>query len=237
MNKQLKIIIILSFMVSKQTYSQALWIFLLGDKVSTEKFQMGMNLSAASTWINDIENSTNRITWAFGGFAEWKLNEHWSFQPEMIMKNPGGARNLENYELDAPLAENQFEKNKTSVKLTYVSIPIYLKYKTKYLGLGFGPQFGLLYRASSVFEGKNITTGKQYEIKENIIHRTNNFDYGLSAMLEYYLMPKKKLMSMRIGIKYYYGFANITTNNITNRNSTLLITLAIPVGDETKTSK
>jgi len=236
MKKQIKILILIaSITISKQVYSQALWIFILGDKVSTEKFQMGMNLSAASTWINQIDNSTNRITWAFGGFAEWKLNKHWSFQPEMIMKSPGGAHHLSGYELSPPLKEEDFKNIKTSIKLTYFSIPIYIKFKTKYIGFGLGPQFGLLYRATTVFEGEEILTGKHHEIKENIITHTNNFDYGLSTMFEYYLVPKKGLMSMRIGIKYYYGFGDISTNNNTNKNSTLLLTFAIPVGDETKT--
>ena len=235
MRKQIIILlIIISVTISKQGYGQALWIFLLGDKVSTEKFQMGMNLSAASTWINPINNSSNRITWAFGGFAEWKINKHWSFQPEMIMKNPGGAHHLSKYELSPPLKEDDFKDIDTSVKLTYMSMPIYIKFKTKYIGFGIGPQFGLLYRAISVFEGEDILTKKQHKITENIYDRTNVFDYGLSTMLEYYLFPKKKLMTMRIGLKYYYGMGNISTNGSVNKNSTLLLTLAIPVGDETK---
>ncbi len=235
--KQLKyLVLIISLLSIKPVMSQAMWIFLLGDKVSTEKFQMGMNLSLTSSWLRDFNGQNYHISWGFGGFAEVKLNDKWSFQPETLVKSPGGEDNIKDYQLKAPLVDSLFTSSKTSIKLTYFSVPLYIKYKTKYVGFGFGPQIGLLYRAQTVFKGEGIN-GDNYQITENILPDTYLFDYGITGLLEFYLVPKKKLMSMRIGIKYYYGISPISKYDSSIHNSTFLFTVGIPIGDESKTNK
>jgi len=66
------IFIILSLSI-KPVMSQALWISLLGDKVSTEKFQMGMNLSLTSSWLQDFNGNNYHISWGFGFIPQSKL--------------------------------------------------------------------------------------------------------------------------------------------------------------------
>lgn len=214
--------------------AQALWIFLLGDKVSTEKFQMGTNVSLAYTNFDGLTDADYRLDWAFGGFAEVKITDKWSFQPEMMIKSPAGAKTIYDYKLEAPLVDSLFAKRNTHYRFTYFSLPLYMKYKTKYIGFGLGVQVGVVYKAKSIFEGETVG-GYEYKIAKSIIKdKVNYFDVGATAMLEYYLFPKKKLMSMRLGIKYYYGFISPLKYEPSARNSVLMVTWGIPVGDEGK---
>lgn len=228
------ILIFLLIISANIANSQALWIFLLGDKVSTEKFQMGTNISLAYTNIEGLQNATYRLDWAFGGFAEVKITDKWSFQPEMMIKSPAGTKNIYNYKLEHPLADSLFTNRSTHYRFVYFSLPLFMKYKTKYIGFGLGAQVSLMYKAKSYFKGET-TSGYSYKIEENILkEKVNYFDVGVNAMIEYYLFPKKKLMSMRIGLKYYYGFLSPLKGENNINNSIFMLTFGIPVGDETK---
>jgi len=235
MIKKISFIIFLTI-ASSYTYSQALWIFLLGDKVSTEKFQMGTNISLAYTNLEGLQDADYRIDWAFGGFAEIKITDKWSFQPEMMIKGPAGAKNIYDYELEGPLVDTLFSNRETHYRFTYFSLPLYMKFKTKYIGFGLGPQIALMYRAKSFFKGTSQNDFK-YKIEKELIRnkdKINYLDVGITAMIEYYLFPRKKLMSMRIGLKYYYGFISPLKNESNINNSIFMLTWGIPIGDETK---
>ena len=219
---------------SSYSYSQALWIFLLGDKVSTDKFQMGTNVSLAYTNLEGLQDAAYRLDWAFGGFAEIKITDKWSFQPEMMIKGPAGAKNIYNYELEGPLVDSLFTKKTTHYKFTYFSLPLFMKFKTKYIGFGLGTQIAYMYKARSYFDGKT-DSGYEYKISKGLIkENVNHFDIGVTAMLEYYLFPKKELMSMRISLKYYYGFLSPIKAESNINNSIFMLTWGIPIGDETK---
>ena len=200
-----KLILIFLFVISVGVAnSQALWIFLLGDKVSSEKFQMGTNISLAYTNLEGLQNATYRLDWAFGGFAEVKITDKWSFQPEMMIKGPSGAQNIYNYQLEKPLADSLFSNRSTHYRFVYFSLPLFMKYKTKYIGFGIGTQVSYMYKAHSYFKGKT-ENDFTYKIEKSILKdKVNRFDIGVTALIEYYLLPKKKLMSMRIGLKYYF---------------------------------
>ncbi len=233
MYKKISFIIFLT-LASSYTYSQALWIFLLGDKVSSEKFQMGTNISLAYTNIEGLQDAVYRLDWAFGGFAEIRINNKWSFQPEMMIKGPAGAKNIYNYELEKPLVDTLFSSIATHYKFTYFSLPLYIKYKTKYIGFGLGTQVAIMYNGRSFFDGKT-KSDYNYKIEKKLTkEKVNIFDVGVTAMIEYYLFPKKKLMSMRIGIKYYYGFLSPLKEESNINNSIFMVTWGIPVGDERK---
>jgi hypothetical protein len=226
--------LVLLFFIINIANSQALWIFLLGDKVSTEKFQMGTNISLAYTNLEGLKDATYRLDWAFGGFAEVKITDKWSFQPEMMIKGPAGAKNIYNYELESPLIDTLFSNRTTHYRFTYFSLPFFMKYKTKFIGFGFGPQVSVMYKGRSFFEGKT-KTNYEYKIEKRLTkEKVNMFDVGVTAMIEYYLFPKKKLMSMRISLKYYYGFLSPLKNETDINNSIFMLTWGIPIGDETK---
>jgi len=71
--------------------SQVLLALLFGDKLSTEKFQLGIPLNF--TWSNfQGPNGTKMLfDWGFGMFGEIRLSERWSLQPEIIIKTPAGS--------------------------------------------------------------------------------------------------------------------------------------------------
>ena len=73
---------------------QAILIILFGDKLSTEKFQLGINADLTWSDLSGISDTKMRMSWSFGAYGEIKLSNHWRLQPELTIKTPAGAKNL-----------------------------------------------------------------------------------------------------------------------------------------------
>ena len=67
---------------------------LFGDKLSTEKFQLGINADLVWSGYTGAGSYDPRFSWAFGAYGEIKLSERWHLQPEITLKTPAGANDL-----------------------------------------------------------------------------------------------------------------------------------------------
>jgi len=150
--KKFALFIILLTCAASLAHSQVLIALLVGDKLNSDKFELGVNL--VGNWQNftGMEGTKNRFSLGFGIYGTMKLSEKLSIQPELLFKDPRGAANVSpdvfgNANLD-PLLANAT----VSAKLAYVSIPVLIKYSvTPQLSLGFGPQIGILTSAKKVY--------------------------------------------------------------------------------------
>jgi len=66
---------------------------------------------------------------------------------------------------------------------------------------------------------------------KELIHK---FDVGAFAMAEIYLTPSHPKTSMRISLRYYFGFLDPIKNYSGVHNSTLMATFGIPIGGKSK---
>jgi len=210
-------------------HSQVLIALLFGDKLSSEKFQLGINLVGNWQNVTGWEGTKNRFSIGFGIYGTWKLSKKFALQPELLFKDPRGAAGVPadvfgNANLD-PLLENAA----VTMKLAYVSLPVLLKYHlTPSFSLGFGPQIGYLSSARNEYVAQ-VYSEEDLIFKDDIKSRLNKFDFALAFNLEYKLMRKR---GIHIGIRYYLGLTDIIKNNPGNsvRNSVIQINLGIPVG-------
>ncbi len=216
--------------------SQVMWILIFGDKLSNDRIQSGINVSLASVNYTGFDESKNLFTWALGGFTDIQLNEHWSLQPEFVFKSPTGANNLNSYfAFDTP-PDSLIKDPGIYIEGTSFSLPVFIKYETKYFGLGLGPQLSLAYSTNLYLSGKTLDDAT-LKLKNRMGEEIYKFDYGISSTLEFYLNPRKKQSSMRLGLKYYYGFGKVFKDKYTAHNSVFMISLGIPVVSKSQLEK
>jgi hypothetical protein len=208
--------------------SQVMWILLFGDKLSNDKIQSGINISVASVNYIGFNKSNYLNTWALGGFTDIQLNNHWSLQPEFVFKSPTGANNLNDYFSFLSPPDSLIKDANVYIEGVNFSLPIFIKYEARIFGFGIGPQFNLAYSTQLKLKGKTMDDS-QISLKKRYGDFINKFDVGMTAGLEFYLSPNKKQTSMRLGIKYYYGFLNVFKDKYEAHNSVLMLSLGIPV--------
>jgi hypothetical protein len=215
----------------QQAQGQVLLAILFGDKLSTENFQLGIKLDAAFTNLSEVEGAAYRRGWAFGAFGEINLSDKWSLQPELSMTAPGGAQEFLGSPPGDPELDEVFEDVLVTRKMAYTNLSFLVKYKAGRFGIGFGPQMGYLRKAEDVYEGKATGVG-DFTLTKNVIDDHGRFDFGLTANIEYFLSPEKKMLSPRIHITPYFGLKDTLEDNSGNavKNFSIQVGLGIPVG-------
>jgi hypothetical protein len=217
--------------------SQALLAILFGDKLSTETFQMGMNIDLGWSGVSSIDGSSLKRAFSFGAYGEFKLSDHWRLQPELTIKTPGGAQGLAYGDPAVPfeligdsLVDDAVLNGSVTRSAGYVSLPVLLKYVAGPIGIGAGGQVGYMTRANDRLES-DVLQG-QLQLEQDVTDALNRWDGGLVFSLEYALKPSLQMRSMRINAKYYLGLADTVKDNPGDavKNSILFVGLDIPVG-------
>ena len=98
--------------------------------------------------------------------------------------------------------------------------------------LEVGPQFGLMYNAWVDFFSDQ--DDKKIRIREFNKDKINKLDAGITVGTGYKLVPDT---GMTIGVKYYYGIANVYKKVSGTNNSSLFLKLNIPIGSGKKDKK
>jgi len=230
--KKIILVCLFSFSIVQMANAQALLIILFGDELSTETLQAGINADLSASNFTGMNGTDYRISWAFGAFFEIKLSENWSLQPELTIKTPAGANNMpSDYYLEEEIIDTLFNDINVTTSMNYISIPIYLKYTTGHWGFGAGPMFGYLTSATDTYSG-GTTFGDDFSLDRKVKDRFNNWDVGLTFMVDFLFAPEEKMRSTRLGLKYYMGLTDILNDNSGDAvsNSIFLLSLGIPIG-------
>ena len=95
----------------------------------------GLNIA---TLTGDVEDASSLIGFQIGGFAEIKISEKFSIQPELMYSSQGASSDLGG-----------------DLKLDYINIPVMAKfYVAKSFSLEAGPQIGFLVSAKA--DGEDV---------------------------------------------------------------------------------
>ena len=228
-------LLILTFTLTTTSNAQALLILLFGDKLSTNTFQMGINASAAASTIGGLGDADYRISWAFGAFGEIKLNSDWFLHFNLTLKTPGGAKSVNPLVPVPPEVDTLFSNPKVTRSLNYITLPVFLKYKISSFKIGIGAQIGYLTSADDTYD--DITyEGNEMTVVSNIRNELNEWDAGLTGLIDFYFETEKGLLSYGLSLTYYYGLTDMLKNNsgISWNNSVFLLSMIIPIGGHSK---
>lgn len=231
--KKAVVFMLLFVCAASLAHSQVLIALLLGDKLDSDKFELGVRLAGNWQGLTGIEGSDTHFRIGFGVYGTLKLSEKLSLQPELLFKDPRGAAGLSPETFGQADLDPLLEDAAVTMKLTYLSLPILLKYSlTPQLSLGFGPQIGYLTSATNVYVAE-VFAADDLVFKDKIKSALSDFDLALGFNLEYKLLKKN---GIHIGLRYYLGLTDIYKNNPGNpvKNSVFQINLGIPLGGKAK---
>lgn len=163
-------------------------------------------LNVADWGGEDADAVDAKIGFHVGGFANFKVSQKFSIQPELVYSTQGGK-------VDEP-------GDDAKIRFNYINIPVMLKYElVKGLDAQFGPQFG--FAVTRKFKRGDVTRDVNDDYK--------GFDFGLGLGASY------QFPATPVGIdaRYVFGLSRLDDNGdakIFNRVFQLGITYVLHTG-------
>jgi hypothetical protein len=229
--KKCVFLILLLFMPVQQARGQALLVLLFGDKLSTEKFQIGINALGSASNFSGVSGEKMRYSWGFGALGEVNLGDPLYLQFDLTVKTPGGASKIPWLVPGDPRLDSLFNDVSADLNLSYITLPVWIKYRAGAFKFGLGGQIGYMTGATEVYTGKTIV-GDDFALEKDRKGELNRWDYAVTGIIDWYFKPERKMKSMRLSLKYSLGLGDIIKDNTGDKvtNSVFLLSLGIPVG-------
>ena len=166
---------------------------------SDQKFHFGLKVSPTLAWLKPdtkgIEKGGSKLGFSYGIITEFRIQENYAFVTGLQVTYRGGKLNIPYTDF----AGNVY-KQKASLNLQYIELPIALKMKTNAFNkFKFFGQFGIV-------NGLNIRAkdGDNNDIKKNI----NSYNVAMSIALgsEYTLSGSTALVA---SLEFNNGFIDV----------------------------
>lgn len=190
------VIFTLSLMLSNFSSAQGLGV------------KAGLNMAQFSG--KDLGNVDFIWGFAFGGFVFWDIGEHFRIQPELLFNIKGSQK-------EDPIIEKM---DKMSTKLTYLDVPVLIKYKIRTKGklklnIFFGPTLGWNIKANMMLESGG-------DISEEDIDNIKNIDFGLIVGFGSIFINK-----ITVDLRYYQGLISINAADKTRNEKNRVLSLML----------
>lgn len=201
--KQIGLVLILFFALPAQ--SQIIMGLIFGDKLNTDKLAFGLHMDYG--WNNFSGVSEQKAVNAFnlGLFFNYKLDENWRANLEMLAKYKRGAKGMELYDLGNDTLNAQFYGASVRKQIPYLSLPMSIQYVFKNgIFLELGPQVSFRLKSKDLIQVSR--SEGELELERTTSKNVNPWDFGFLAGAGYKIGPSK-LVS--IGIRYQGGFSDV----------------------------
>ena len=226
-----KILLIFTLVIICHTAnSQVLISILLGDKLNSGKIEFGMDGGLNLATISGLDQGKYANYFNLGFYFDFKMkNPSWLFHTGVIVKSTMGIANLPVYSLHNDTLDKAFAGGDVDSKLAYFNVPLMMKYKfNKRFFAEAGPMLGLRTKCFDTFNKKVID-------KDDLSYKLENsdnykrIDVGMMAGVGYRLLGGN---GMNLGIRYYMGLMNISTDDLAPKqyNRSIYFVVGIPIG-------
>lgn len=153
----------------------------------------GMNIANFS---GDVEENSSKVSFHVGGFAEIKISDKLSIQPELLYSEQGTK--IDGFSTYLDYTEYTADIN---FRLSYINIPVMFKfYVDKSFYFELGPQLGILTGAKTVTK----LSGFNQEVKQDMKDFFKSTDFGLNFGAGYNFTDH-----LFANVRYNLGLANI----------------------------
>ena len=224
---KLKTMLILAMMlVGVNSQSQVLLSILFGDKLNSDGLEFGLEGGFNWSSISQLEADKRLSSFNLGFYFDFRLKNQWNIYTGVLVKAKLGDNELTPNDLTFLEIIPNAEEGTYSQKINYFVVPALLKYNFKNrIYLEAGPQFSLMHKAWVEFNSDidNRTT----KIKDFNKGMINPLDVGVTVGTGYKIMADS---GMTVGVKYYYGFANVYKGVPGTNNSSWFLKANIPIG-------
>ncbi|MCK5649768.1 MAG: PorT family protein [Gemmatimonadetes bacterium] len=190
----------------KPAEGQVLVAWLLGEKLTTENFNVGIDIGMNFSTLSGLENAERINGTLFGLFAEWRFHPRFHLQPGLLVLSKKGAQEIdpigfEDVELDPLVSGGTMTRN-----LDFLDIPILLQYAAgtdQGLRVGAGPQLNILLGGLDRYEGLT-SEGTRVIIEEDVKDQLETLEVGIALDVEYQLA-----FGIAIGVRYFHGLTDM----------------------------
>ncbi|CAM3756983.1 porin family protein [Flavobacterium gelidilacus] len=162
----------------------------------------GLNVT---TLTGDVEDANSLIGAHVGVFAEFKISDKFSFQPELLFSMQGAKEKYSGTETFGGNTYSYTEEAK--LKLSYINIPLMAKYYVaEKFSLEAGPQIGFLISANGDYEYSETLNGttSSESTSEDVKDSFKGVDFGLNFGFGYDFTEK-----LSLGARYNLGLGDI----------------------------
>ena len=214
-------------LIGVSSHSQVLLSLLFGDKLNSDGLEFGLEGGFNWSNISDLDANKSLSSFNLGFYFDIRLKNEWNLYTGVLVKAKLGDDELSANDLAfLEITPNEEENGTYSQKINYFVVPALIKYNFKNrMYLEAGPQFSLMYKAWVEFNSDH--DNKEIRTKDFNKDKINRLDAGITAGTGYKL---KEDGGMTIGVKYYYGFANVYKGVSGTNNSSLFLKVNIPIG-------
>jgi hypothetical protein len=182
----LALVLLAGLLTPPSAQGQVLISLLLGDKVSSEKFHLGLNVGLNISDVSGIDGTKARTGFTLGILGEWRFARSWYLQPELGVFYNAGAKNLPLGTFPIPPeVEDIVVADEVLWLLKYFTIPLLIKYGVaeNRLHLGVGPQIGFLTSSAFTFKGTS-SIGNKVTVEQDVKDGTTSTDAGVLFNVE-----------------------------------------------------
>ena len=162
----------------------SIFIFLgLSNSIIAQNIDFGLKTGLnISNFTGGDADRNNIFSFHAGGFAEFKLNQKFSLQPEILYSRQGSEA-----------------KNTVKVKVDYLAIPLMTKYYlSKNISFEAGPQVSFLINDKADFNDSSIPDAET---------DASSFDFGLNLGIAYNINS-----NLFAQVRYNYGITTVAEN-------------------------
>jgi len=207
---------------------QVLISILLGDALNTDKIEFGIVGGMNRSYINTISDASGQNNFDLGFYFHFMLKNSSYLSTGVLVKSNVGATGMPVYSLDDPNFDAIYQDGTLTKKIPvfYVPILFHQRFNNRWY-IEAGPQLGLIHKPVDIFEASKL--GGDLKFTLDVKDQYKHIDAGFLGGIGYKF--KKEIKSMAVGINYYYGLVDVSTDpDIKIKNSALYFYMKIPIG-------
>ena len=194
-----------SLFIATPARAQVLIGYLLGNVLSTKTFNIGFEIGANFSTLENLEGAERVNRTVFGLFYDWRFSEHFHLGGSMLPIAERGAQSLKpiptgDPDIDAQTADGTLERT-----IRYLELPVLLKWapdREKGIRIGVGPSLGLITGAIDRYTS-TTALGNKYVLENDIEGQLPGLDLGLSADVEW------RFAMLSIAARYTEGLTDL----------------------------
>ena len=192
-------------LASAPARAQVLIGYLLGEKLSTPDFNMGFEVGLNLTTLDGFADANRTSRAVFGLFGDWRFSENLHLGGAVLPIAGRGADGLKPIPTGDPAFDGQTAGGSMSRNLSYVEIPVLLKWAPKReegIRVGAGPSLGIVTGATDRYHTAT-PGGMSYTLERDIGGQVPGFDFGISVEAEW------RLPLLSIAARYTHGLTDM----------------------------
>jgi hypothetical protein len=209
--------------------SQVLITILLGDALNTDKIEFGLVGGMNRSYINTISESEGMNNFNLGFYFHILMKNNSYLSTGVLVKSNAGATGMPTYSLGNENFDAVYQDGTLTKKIScfYVPILFHQRFNNNRWYIEAGPQLGLIHKPTDIFETSILGGESKFTLEVKDAYKS--IDAGFLGGVGYKF--KKEIKSMAVGINYYYGLVDVSTNpDMEIRNSSIYFYIKIPIG-------